>query len=106
MCLFDGENFTTFPDVEGLYENDVWGFCEDRSGHIWVAAKNYGAYRYDGTTFEHFDSRDREDLTPFNCIQDMYEDSKGRFWFGFSGGLFQLRDEVFVNVARGALEGC
>jgi ligand-binding sensor domain-containing protein len=106
LCVYNGRTIQTFPDVEGLTQNDIHGLYEDRAGHIWIASKNKGAFRYDGTTFTHFDQRDREDLTPFNCIQDMLEDSNGNFWFGFSGGLFQLRDDVFVNVNRLALDGC
>lgn len=36
----------------------------------------------------------------FGC-NSIYEDRKGRLWFGFAGGLYRLDGETFVNVTRG-----
>lgn len=100
LCKWDGEAITTFPEVPGLTENEIYSVMEDRNGHIWICATGHCVYRYDGSTFTPF--TDIEPKNPgfsFGC-NSIYEDRKGRLWFGFAGGLYRLDAGRFVNVYR------
>jgi ligand-binding sensor domain-containing protein len=100
VCRYDGETFTTFPEVRGLSGNDVYTIHEERSGHLWIGATGVGVYRYDGTAFTLFDETDRPDLTVNFGLQALEEDRTGTLWCGFSGGLFRFDGRKFVNVRR------
>ena len=100
LCMWDGETVTTFPDVPGLTGNEIYSVFEDRNGHIWICATGHCVYRYDGSNFSAF--KDTQPPNPdfrFGC-NSIYEDRKGRLWFGFAGGLYRLDGETFVNVTR------
>lgn len=100
LCVWDGEAFTAFIDVEGLHHNDLYTLFKDRSGHLWIGATGVGVYRYDCTVFTLFDRTDRPDLNGSFGLQGMAEDANGTLWCGFSGGLFRFDDSTFVNVTR------
>lgn len=100
LSHYDGENFTQFPAIEGLSENDIYTIYKDKSGKVWIGAIGVGAYRYDGEQFELFKEREREDLTYSFGLQSILEDKKGRLWFGFSGGLFHFNGTYFINVTK------
>jgi len=101
LCMWDGQTVTTFPDVPGLTENEIYSVFEDRNGNIWICATGHAVYRYDGARFESFTQVQpaRPDFS-FGC-NSIYEDRQGRMWFGFAGGLYRLEGETFVNVTRG-----
>ena len=103
LTHFDGKVFTTFTDTEGLHGKLIAAIYEDKSGNVWIASMHYGVFRYDGSTFTNF--KERDGFTGFtnNCIQSILEDKEGRLWFGFSGGLFQLKGSFFVNVTKEGL---
>ncbi|MEL6675872.1 MAG: two-component regulator propeller domain-containing protein [Bacteroidota bacterium] len=98
LTRYDGENFTTFPEVKGLTENDIYTLYVDGRGDVWIGAIGIGAYRYDGETFHLYNQTDRPDLNQVFGIQGIWEDERGRMWFGFSGGLFRFNGTAFVNV--------
>ncbi len=100
LCRWDGVKVTTFPDVPGLTENEIYSVLEDSKGHIWVCATGHAVYRYDGTRFEAFTKvlPEHHDFS-FGC-NSIYEDRKGRLWFSFAGGLYRLDGDTFVNVTR------
>lgn len=101
VSKYDGVSFTRYPDVRGLTANDIYNIYADRSGNIWIGAVRVGAYRWDGKSFTLFDKTDRPDLTTYFAIQAFVEDRRGTLWFGFSGGLFRVSHNGFVNVPRG-----
>ncbi len=103
VCRYDGKAFTKFPDKEGISKNDIYSIYADKAGNIWMGATGLGVYRYDGQSFQFYKGTDRMDLTWSMGIQSILEDSKGRLWFGFSGGLFRFSGAAIVNVAKGGL---
>jgi len=101
LCMWDGESVTTFPDVQGLTRNEIYSVFEDRKGDIWICATGQAVYRYDGAEFEAFTQvQPKNPDFSFGC-NSIYEDCKGRLWFGFAGGLYRLEGDTFVNVTRG-----
>jgi sugar lactone lactonase YvrE/mono/diheme cytochrome c family protein len=100
VCRFDGKSFTTFSDVKGLSQNDIYTIYQARSGDLWIGATGVGAYRYDGTTFTLFDETDKPHWTRNFGVQAILEDRNGTLWFGFSGGLFRFDGKSFFNVTK------
>lgn len=98
VCRFDGEKFTSFPEIRGLSQNDIYTLHETRRGELWIGATGVGAYRLDGTTFTLFDQTDRPYWTRHFGLQAMLEDRHGTLWCGFSGGLFRFNGSSFSNV--------
>jgi hypothetical protein len=48
-----------------------------------------------------YNQTDRPDLNGNFGLQAMMQDSRGRYWMGFSGGLFTLDGDRLVHVPRG-----
>jgi ligand-binding sensor domain-containing protein len=91
---------TSFPEVPGLSRNNVYFVGKDPSGNLWFPAMGVGVYRYDGKAFKLFDKVDREVPKATLAVQSMLLDSKGRHWFGVSGGLYRLEGDTFVYVEK------
>ena len=103
VCRFDGNKFTTFPEVKGLNQNDIYTIYETRAGKLWIGATHVGAYCFDGEKFTLFDQTDRPHWTRHFGLQSMLEDRNGTLWCGFSGGLFQFNGQSFSNVTEDGL---
>lgn len=101
LCKWDGECITTFPDAPGLTANEIYSVFEDRDGILWICATGHGVYRYDGDAFELLTATEPFQPDFFFGCNSIYQDRRDRLWFGFTGGLYRLEGEVFVNVTRG-----
>lgn len=84
---FDGTNFVGFdlpkPELESIsykwVPGKVWSLHEDRQGNIWFGVDGYGAYKYNGKSFEHITTTDG---LSSNNVTRIIEDEAGRIWFG------------------------
>jgi ligand-binding sensor domain-containing protein len=111
VCRYDrsvsleaGEQaFTTFPEIEGLSENDIYSIYCDTKGDIWIGATGFGLYQFDGDKFKVYKGTDRMDLTFSFGVQGILEDKNGTLWLGFSGGLFRLEGDSIKNVTKSDL---
>ncbi|MEQ1903479.1 MAG: two-component regulator propeller domain-containing protein [Pirellulaceae bacterium] len=103
VCRFDGNKFTTFPEIKGLTQNDIYTIYETKAGKLWIGATHVGAYRLDGEKFTLFDETDRPYWTRYFGLQAMLEDRNGTLWCGFSGGLFRFDGKSFSNVTEDGL---
>lgn len=105
--MFDGSTFHHFNSEKGLFKNDLNTIYSDKSGNIWIGATGVGVYKHDGQEFTLYTEPEEVDLSnnfSINGLQSMLEDSKGNYWFGFSGGLFKLIDGKLVNMTKSMLE--
>ncbi len=98
VSLFDGEAFRTLTDYgeidvirtfskEGDHR-DVWEILKDRSGVVWIATLD-GVFRHDGTSFVRFplpveSPKGAYEFAP-RMVYSIFEDKKGRLWFGTDG---------------------
>ena len=57
---------------------------QDRSGNLWFCAPGEGIYRYDGTSFTNFTTKDGLNSNNVYCV---LEDKAGTIWFGTDGGI-------------------
>lgn len=100
LSCYNGKTVTKYPEIEGRKNNDIYSIYKDKNGNIWIGATGLGIYCYDGQSFKLYKGTDRMDLTWSMGIQSMLEDSKGRLWFGFSGGLFRFKENEVKNVTK------
>lgn len=100
LSKFDGDAVVQFPQLKGLTKNDSYSLYRDRDGDLWIGANGLGVYRYDGKSFHLHEGTDRMDLSTGMGVQSILEDSKGRMWFGLSGGLFRLNEDLITNVSQ------
>jgi ligand-binding sensor domain-containing protein len=68
--------------------------CEDKSGNIWFGSFRNGIFCYDveHKTYRHFYSNTKEKDLPYNTINSLAVDGKGRVWAGGTSGIFGYFD--------------
>ncbi|PMD91391.1 hypothetical protein BWI97_21420 [Siphonobacter sp. BAB-5405] len=88
--------FKRYGSTDGLPDNRVRSFFQDRKGFLWIGTMN-GLAQYDGYRFRKFYKN--KDAIAGNWIYDICEDSQGRLWIGTREGLsrFDPRTETFQN---------
>lgn len=102
LCVLQQDGtIRTFPDLPGLHHNDLYTLYVDRDGALWSSAYQHGVYRHYNGRFTLFNTTDRPDLNGNFGLQAMLQDRRGRYWMGFSGGLFTLEGDRLVHVPRG-----
>lgn len=67
---------------------------KDKNGNIWFTRSGRGVYRYDGKSFANFTEKDGLSSNDVSCI---YEDNKGKLWFGTSVGVCYYDGKTFIN---------
>jgi ligand-binding sensor domain-containing protein len=67
----------------GVSDARFFSALEDTKGHLWFGTIGSGVYRYDGTNFRNFTTKDG---LPNNEVTWIYEDKAGHIWFGVNGG--------------------
>jgi len=97
VSRYDGSQFITFSQEDGLANNDVKAILEDREGHLWFGTRGGGVSRYDGKEFITFSM---EDGLVHNTVWSIMEDRKGILWFGTAGGVNRYDGFVFQNLVR------
>lgn len=88
---FDGENFTHFPQIDGLSENDVYAIYKDNSNNLWVGTISKGTYKYAGKKFTNYNIP--------KSIMCFLNDQNGNIWLGCAGGLYKIdKSGKAINV--------
>ena len=83
----------SFPEIEGLYTDDVYGIYKDHTGHVFVGTGKHGMYQYDGNEFHHYE-------IPIS-IMDMMYDKKGNLWLAGAGGLYKIdTNGTLINITQ------
>lgn len=92
---------------EGLSQGMVFDMIQSRDGYLWIATKD-GLNRYDGYRFKIF-SPDPYDPFSIGASETwgLFEDSKGRIWVFYNGGIDVLIPETgrFYHVPKKLLPG-
>jgi ligand-binding sensor domain-containing protein len=98
LVKYDGKNFIDFPNLEGLYNSDVYQIYKDTYDNIWIGTTSKGVYKYDGYKFTNYRGKENKFSNP---IVSILQDSKNKIWLGCSGGLFRLDGGDIINVTTG-----
>lgn len=80
---YDGSQFKTISQKEGLPTPNGYRIMEDHKGQLWLGT-SAGVSRLKADTFTHFTYQ--EGLAGPN-VTDLVEDEKGRIWVSSSGGV-------------------
>lgn len=83
LMKFDGTNWTTYTEDDGVIGKSINGIVEDNDGNIWVAT-NKGISVFNGSSWVHYSEKDQ---LPSNKINTIIADSKDRVWIGTAKGL-------------------
>ena len=103
LTRYDGESFVNFTRNDGLVGNNVWSLLVDRQGTLWVGTLD-GVSRFDGTRFSSFELPDSapdpaRGVSTAKAVHSIMEDSKGKIWFGTSGGAQVYSDGSLTNLS-------
>lgn len=80
--------------LEGTLGYQVFSIKSDRAGNVW-AATNIGLLKFKDYKLEA--KYTVKDGLPNEFMTSVFEDSKGRLWFGGMGGLTEYKDGKFIN---------
>ncbi|MCA6434895.1 MAG: SpoIIE family protein phosphatase [Bacteroidetes bacterium] len=76
------------------------GMIKDQKNNVWIATWERGLFKYDGTKFINYSSK--EGLS-FNTFWGAYEDHQQNLWFSSWGnGLFKYSNECFTRITEKA----
>lgn len=92
LTRYDGLQFTTFNQRNGLNNNYVYCIKEHPDGTLWIAT-NEGISSYNGLTFQNFVI----DANQSVFVQDFQLDGN-RIWLATSIGLFLFENGKFRNI--------
>ncbi len=87
LSVFDGKNWKTFTQKDGLPANHIFMLYKDKHGDIW-AGTSKGLAKYTGEGFKVMTTRDG--LFSDNVFS-MAEAANGSVWLGSFGGIAQFR---------------
>lgn len=93
-----GDSIIAFPGMAGFNDGDVYGIHRDKADNMWISTVKNGVYRWNGSTFEHFE-------VPVS-VMSMRDDDKGNLWMGAAGGLYRIdpKGKVFNVTTHGPWE--
>ncbi len=79
FCTFSQQSvFFNYSLEDGIPQSTVLSLYQDLNRNLWIGTQG-GICKYNGQVFETFDTR--HGLTD-NHISSIFQDSKGRYWFG------------------------
>ncbi len=97
ICIYDGSSYRFINTENGLCDNDVSCFIQDRKGNIWIATRFGGVCMHDGNTFVTYDIENGIGNDESIIV---YEDKTGDIWFSSEGyGLYRYDGNQLTNYA-------
>jgi len=92
LVRFDGREYTSFSQKEGLPAKGVYVLQEDRAGTLWIGTENGLVAYKDGS----FTSIAEKYGTGGNIVRSIYEDPEGVLWIGmYDSGIYRFKDGIF-----------
>ncbi len=104
VTRYDGSSFVNYTVADGLPHDDVWSLLIDRTGTLWVGTYG-GVCRRAGERFVPFAIPPSEPdpsrgVSSAELAHSIMEDSRGRIWFGTSGGAYVFDGKSFSNLSE------
>ncbi|MGK7394940.1 MAG: two-component regulator propeller domain-containing protein [Candidatus Cyclobacteriaceae bacterium M3_2C_046] len=82
VCRFDGQQFTTLSEKEGLISNIVLSLFQDSQGNMWFGTR-FGLSKMENNQFTNFD---QESGLPHTLVYHINEDQQGNIWLATRNG--------------------
>jgi ligand-binding sensor domain-containing protein len=97
MLHLDGANRKIYTTADGLTDNDIAGFYQDKSGNIWAYGYGSGLYLFNGTAWQSFLQGDR--------VYGITQNQTGNIWLATDHGAIKYDGSNFhsYTVADGLL---
>ncbi len=92
IVRFTGAGAVRYTTKQGLVNDFVRAFCEDREGNLWIGTDG-GVSRFSGGRFQNFNT---ETGLAYGSIRLLFLDRSGDLWIGTDGGLSQFSSHRFV----------
>jgi len=86
-------NWKTYTTAEGLADDDVTTFHQDRKGYLWIGT-GAGVSRFDGEGFENYTL---EDSIASNHVISILEEDDGALWFLTNTGVKRYDGRQFTD---------
>ena len=113
VVRFDGEDYVTFTEKDGLGGNIIREIYEEKDGTLWFATSG-GLTRFDGKSFEVITKYADPKLATAGPgftgkgfhreLWDFHVDRKGAMWIATLDGVFRLEGDTFVRYPIPALD--
>jgi PAS domain S-box-containing protein len=87
---------------DGLSQNLVTDFCQDKFGFIWIGTDD-GLNRYDGYNFLTYKHNPKDTSSiDHSSIRALLVDSKGNLWIGTANGLnlYDRQNDRFIHISK------
>jgi len=86
-------NFRVYEKEDGLPQNTVQSFIQDKKGYMWIGTQE-GLAKFDGKNFKIFNRSNNPDFK-HNSISSLFVDKDGVLWAGtYNGGITTVHDGV------------
>jgi ligand-binding sensor domain-containing protein/serine phosphatase RsbU (regulator of sigma subunit) len=85
LSRFDGKQFVTYSEKEGLPNNIIRPMIEDSKGNLWLGTMGAGVCKFDG---EKFSTLKDSSVKINEKIYSVIESKSGTIWFGADNGLY------------------
>jgi len=97
-------NFRTYSIEHGLSQSQVYDFCQDPAGNIWISTYSSGITIYNGITSKYLSMADG---LPSDYVVSLLASSDGKIWIGTTEGLCVYDGEKIkiINDKKGMLLG-
>jgi ligand-binding sensor domain-containing protein len=103
----DGKQISHFTAGKDLPTDYLFCVIEDTSGEIWVGTELAGVTKISLTNypFDIFYPNSDSDRDRDNAVRLIYEDSKGRYWFGTRDGYLHVCDSLLHPIHKHRIAG-
>ena len=58
LCQYNGFEFKTYTEKDGIIGKEIWAITEDKNGNLWTASYNDGLSKFNGNKFTNFTIND------------------------------------------------
>ncbi len=85
VAKYNGKQFFSYSEGDGLLDNSVYSILVDKNGIVWIGNKE-GISRFDGVKFLNMDMETMQ-MKGKKDVNAIIQDKNGNLWFGTGGGL-------------------
>ena len=93
ISRFDGSNFKTYTNKNGLCNNYIWSLQEDKEHNSWIATNN-GISKYNGIRFQNFYPESNQPIS----VQDLLVINTNEILLVTQKGIYLFKDHHFINL--------